>query len=75
MRLRDVADPRRAGALIFLIDFLAGRLIPGGPPWRQAPALSAISFVIWFAFAVDYVVRLDLCGSVAVRQKHTNSIC
>jgi voltage-gated potassium channel len=46
-------------ALIFLIDFLAGRLVPDGPDWWQ-PTLSAISFGIWFAFAVDYVVRLSL---------------
>ena len=46
-------------ALMFFIDFLAGRLFPGGPPWWQ-PTLNAISLSIWFAFAVDYVVRLIL---------------
>lgn len=46
-------------ALIFLIDFLLGRVAPGGPPWWQ-PTLTAVSLVIWFAFAVDYLVRLSL---------------
>ena len=46
-------------ALVFLVDFLLGRVSPGGPTWWQ-PTLSAISFIIWFAFAVDYLVRLYL---------------
>jgi voltage-gated potassium channel len=46
-------------AWVFLVDFAAGRLIPGGPSWFH-PALGFISFAIWFAFAVDYVVRLVL---------------
>lgn len=46
-------------ALVFLIDFLLGRVAPGGPTWWQ-PTLSAVSFLIWFAFAVDYLVRLSL---------------
>ena len=46
-------------ALIFLIDFLFSRVAPNGPPWWQ-PTLNAISFLIWFAFAIDYAVRLSL---------------
>jgi len=46
-------------ALIFLIDFMFTRLAPNGPSW-WLPALDAISFLIWFAFAVDYLVRLRL---------------
>ena len=46
-------------ALIFLIDFVAGRLVPDGPPWWQR-TVSAISFGIWLAFAIDYVVRFLL---------------
>lgn len=46
-------------ALIFLIDFLFSRVAPSGPPWWQ-PTLNAISFLIWFAFAIDYAVRLGL---------------
>ena len=46
-------------ALIFLIDFLFSRVAPNGPPWWQ-PTLNAISFLIWFAFAIDYAVRLGL---------------
>lgn len=46
-------------AVIFLIDFVAGRLVVAGPPWWQ-PTLNIISLLIWAAFAVDYVVRLTL---------------
>jgi voltage-gated potassium channel len=46
-------------AWIFLVDFVIGRLIPAGPTWFH-PALDVVSFVIWLAFAVDYVVRLVL---------------
>lgn len=46
-------------AVVFLVDFLAGRLVPAGPPWWQ-PALSAISIAVWFAFAMDYLVRFSL---------------
>jgi voltage-gated potassium channel len=52
-------------ALIFLIDFLLGRVAPGGPTWWQ-PTLSVVSFVIWFAFAVDYLVRLTLSPSRSI---------
>jgi len=45
--------------LLFLIDFLAGRLVPSGPPWWQ-PSLTFISGIVWLAFVVDYVVRLIL---------------
>ncbi|MET0864045.1 MAG: potassium channel family protein, partial [Nakamurella sp.] len=46
-------------AWVFLVDFVAGRLIPGGPSWFH-PALDFVSFAIWLAFAIDYVVRLVL---------------
>jgi voltage-gated potassium channel len=46
-------------AVVFLLVFLAGRLDPSGPAWWQ-PTLDLISLAIWFAFAVDYVVRLSL---------------
>ena len=46
-------------ALVFLVDFLALRLEPGGPPWWQ-PTLEFISVAIWAAFAIDYAVRLSL---------------
>lgn len=46
-------------AVVFLVDFAAGRLMPDGPPWWQ-PTLSAVSFLIWAAFAADYLVRLTL---------------
>lgn len=46
-------------AVVFLVDFLAGLLVPGGPPWWQ-PTLTAVSYGVWFAFAVDYLVRLSL---------------
>ena len=46
-------------ALIFLIAFLAGRLADNPPDWL-ALAITAISLLIWLAFAIDYVVRLDL---------------
>ncbi len=46
-------------ALIFLVDFLAGRLVDNGN-WGWQPVLDAISLLIWLAFAVDYVVRLTL---------------
>jgi len=46
-------------AWVFLVDFVAGRLIPGGPSWFH-PALNFVSFAIWLAFAIDYVVRLVL---------------
>ncbi len=46
-------------ALVFLADFLAGRLIPDGPSWWH-PALNLISLAIWAAFAVDYAVRFIL---------------
>ena len=46
-------------AVVFLVDFLALRLAPGGPPWWQ-PTLEFISVAIWAAFAVDYAVRFSL---------------
>lgn len=46
-------------ALIFLIDFLAGRLVPDGPAW-WAPSLTVISLLVWVAFVIDYTVRLVL---------------
>ena len=46
-------------ALVFLVDFLALRLEPGGPPWWQ-PTLEFISVAIWAAFAIDYAVRFSL---------------
>ena len=45
--------------LLFLIDFLAGRLVPGGPPWWQ-PSLTIISVLVWVAFVIDYTARLIL---------------
>ncbi|WP_395725144.1 potassium channel family protein [Nakamurella sp.] len=45
--------------LLFLIDFLAGRLVPGGPSWWQ-PSLTIISILVWVAFVIDYTVRLIL---------------
>ncbi|HEY5880137.1 MAG TPA: ion channel [Nakamurella sp.] len=45
--------------LLFLIDFVAGRLVPAGPPWWQ-PSLTIISGLVWVAFVIDYVVRLAL---------------
>jgi voltage-gated potassium channel len=45
--------------LLFLIDFVAGRLVPTGPPWWQ-PSLTIISGLVWVAFVIDYVVRLAL---------------
>lgn len=45
--------------LIFLIDFLIGRLVPDGPAW-WAPSLTLISVLVWVAFVIDYVVRLAL---------------
>ncbi len=45
--------------LLFLIDFVAGRLVPDGPAWWQ-PSLTIISTAVWIAFVVDYVVRLAL---------------
>ncbi len=46
-------------ALLFLIDFLVGRIIDTGNTWGQT-ALTAVSLLIWLAFAIDYVVRLSL---------------
>ena len=46
-------------ALIFLVAFLVGRLVDNPPAWVPM-TISAISLVIWLAFAIDYVVRLDL---------------
>jgi voltage-gated potassium channel len=48
-------------AVIFLFDFAASRLVSGGPPWFH-PALDFVSFTIWLAFAIDYVVRLALAS-------------
>lgn len=45
--------------VVFLVDFLAERLVSEGPDW-WAPSLTLISVVIWAAFVVDYVVRLAL---------------
>ena len=45
--------------LLFLIDFLAGRLVPDGPSW-WLPSLTIISVLVWVAFVIDYVVRLAL---------------
>lgn len=45
--------------LLFLVDFLAGRMIPGGPQWWQL-SLTVISGLVWVAFVIDYVVRLAL---------------
>jgi voltage-gated potassium channel len=46
-------------AIVFLLDFLADRLIPNGPSWWN-PTLDFISVAIWAAFAVDYAVRFSL---------------
>lgn len=46
-------------AVVFLVVFLLGRLVPEGPPWWRT-TLNAISFGVWVAFAIDYVVRLSL---------------
>ncbi len=44
---------------LFLMDFLAGRLVTDGPAWWQ-PSLTVISTLVWVAFVIDYVVRLAL---------------
>lgn len=44
---------------IFLVDFVAQRLVPDGPSW-WAPSLTVISVGVWVAFVIDYVVRLGL---------------
>ena len=46
-------------AIIFLVDFLAERVVDTGPAWWQ-PTTTVVSMLIWLAFAVDYVVRLAL---------------
>ncbi|MGS0683663.1 potassium channel family protein [Nakamurella sp. GG22] len=46
-------------ALVFLVDFLGERLVDNGPSWFQ-PWTTAVSLLIWLAFAVDYIVRLVL---------------
>lgn len=46
-------------AVVFLGDALAGWAVPDGPPWWR-PTLTAVSFGIWAAFAIDYVVRFWL---------------
>lgn len=45
--------------LVFLIDFLIGRLVPDGPAWWE-PSLTVVSVLVWVAFVIDYVVRLAL---------------
>lgn len=45
--------------LIFLLDFVAQRLLPDGPSW-WAPSLTIISVLVWVAFVIDYTVRLAL---------------
>jgi voltage-gated potassium channel len=45
--------------LIFLLDFVAAGLVPGGPSW-WAPSVTIISVVVWVAFVIDYVVRFTL---------------
>ena len=45
--------------LLFLVDFMAGRLVPEGPSW-WLPSLTFISVLVWVAFVIDYVVRLAL---------------
>lgn len=45
--------------LIFLIDFLIGRLAPTGPAWWSL-SLTVVSLLVWVAFVIDYVVRLAL---------------
>lgn len=45
--------------LLFLLDFLAGRLVPDGPSW-WLPSLTVISVLVWVAFVIDYSVRLIL---------------
>ena len=46
-------------ALVFLLVFLAGRLVSDGPSWWQS-TLDLTSLAIWAAFAVDYAVRFSL---------------
>ena len=46
-------------AFIFLIDFLLGRILETGASWGRT-ALTAVSLLIWLAFAIDYLVRLSL---------------
>jgi voltage-gated potassium channel len=45
--------------LIFLLDFVAQRLVPDGPSW-WALSLTVISVLVWVAFVIDYTVRLAL---------------
>src|SRR3954468_9734866 len=46
-------------ALIFLADVTLNWLISPGPLWWK-PTLNAVTWTIWGAFALDYLVRLML---------------
>ncbi len=61
---RWVAHSRRpldTLALVFLVDLLLIWSFPEAPaPWIQI--LNGVSWLVWAAFAVDYLVRLGLAG-------------